>query len=115
MEFLTLEIELGALVEETQALGTRARGDEVGEDTASNSGVDVGGVAGVDGLVAAGQLSLVTTLGLGLLDGHVGGDVPAAGIVALVLDAVLGRSGSGQGGDGEDDGGQRELHCDGVG
>lgn len=117
----TRSIELGALVEDTSTIGTRAGTDQVGEETTSKAGVDVGSVTGVGGLVAAGQLGLVTALGLGLLDGHAVGDVPADGIAVLGAETVLAAgesvlvgSGSSQGRDGEDNGGQRELHVDGV-
>lgn len=49
----TLKIELGALVEDTSTLGTRARADQVGEDPTTQTGVDTGGVTGVGSLVAA--------------------------------------------------------------
>lgn len=49
----TLKIELGALVEDTSTLGTRARADQVGEDPTTQTGVDTGGVTGIGSLVAA--------------------------------------------------------------
>ena len=64
----TLSIELGALVEDTSTIGTRARADQVGEETTTKTGVNISGVTSVGGLVAARQLSLVTTLGLSLLN-----------------------------------------------
>lgn len=95
-------IQLGALVEETQALGARAAADEAAEGAAEETAVHVGGVAGVGGLVAAGQLGLVTALGGGLLDGHVVGH-------GEVLVGAAGESRDG-GSEGEDNGGERELH-----
>jgi hypothetical protein len=83
-----LEIQLGALVEETETGSTGARADEVAEGTAEHARVDIGGVTGVGGLVAARELSLVTTLGLGLLDGHVVGNGELDVGVALVGDTV---------------------------
>lgn len=119
-----LEIQLGALVEETKARGTGTRTDEVAEGTSKDTRVDVGGVTSVDSLVAARELSLVTALGLRLLDGHVVGDREANVSVALVADTVTatsttgGRDGRGKsvgsGGEAEDNGGERELHCDGL-
>ena len=112
---LTLGIELGALVEETETGGTRASTDEVGEGASEDARVDVGGVTGVGGLVAARELSLVTTLGLGLLDSQVVGNREARSTV-LVLDTighVLSGHGSGEAGEGEDNGGESELHLEG--
>lgn len=118
-----LEVELGALVEETKAGSTGARADQVAQGTAEHAGVDVGGVTGVDGLVAARELRLVTALGLGLLDGHVLGDSEANVGVTLVADTVgvasatgVGasrRKSVGGGSEAEDNSGERELHCDG--
>ena len=110
---LTLGVELGALVEDTETGGTRARSDEVGEGASEHARVDVGGVTGVGGLVAARELSLVTTLGLGLLDSQVVGNREARSISVLVLDTighVLSGHGSGEAGEGEDNGGESELH-----
>lgn len=72
----TLDIELRALVEDTSTLGTGAGTDQVGEETTTEARVDISGVTGVDGLVAARELGLVTTLGLSLLDGHSVGNGP---------------------------------------
>jgi hypothetical protein len=117
-----LEVELGALVEESEARSTGAGADQVAESTAEHAGVDVGGVTGVDGLVAARELSLVTTLGLSLLDGHVVRDSEANVGVALVADTVAVTSATGGGtsrrksvdggSEAEDNSGDRELHCD---
>jgi len=112
---LTLNVELGALIEDTSTLSTGTGTDQVGEEAASKAGVDIGGVTGVGGLVAAGKLSLVTALGLSLLDGHAVRNVPAD-VATLCLEAVgaglVGKSSS-QGGEGEGDSGQRELHFEG--
>jgi hypothetical protein len=117
---LTLDVKLGALVEETNALGARASTDEVGEESAKDARVDVGGVTGVDGLVAARELSLVTTLGLGLLDGHAVGNLEANVGVSLVADTIgvtdatgdgrPRRKGIDSGSEAEDNSGERELH-----
>lgn len=121
---LTLNTELGALVEDTETGGTGARADEVGEGTGEDARVDVGGVTGVGGLVAARELSLVTTLGLSLLDSHVVGNTEANVGVALVADTVAATSATGGGSsrgksvdggsEAEDKSGDRELHCDGL-
>lgn len=110
-----LEIELGALVEETETVSTGAGADQVAEGAAEDARVDIGGVTSVGGLVAAGELSLVTTLGLSLLDGEVIGDRELDVGVALVADTVSstsgGRESSDSGGEAEDNSGESELHC----
>ena len=120
-----LEIQLGALVEQTQTVRAGAAGDQVAEGATEHAGVDIGGVTGVGGLVAAGELSLVTALGLSLLDGHVIGDREADLGVALVSNTVAVANTTGRGADGgqssnggseAEESGQSELHCDcGVG
>lgn len=115
---LTLEVELGALVEDTKAGSTRAGTDEVGEGAGEDARVDVGGVTGVSGLVAARELSLVTTLGLGLLDSQAVGNGEARSATVLVLETivhVLSGHGSGEASEGEDNGGESELHLEGRG
>lgn len=115
-----LEVQLGALVEETKTVGTGASTDEVGEGTTEHARVDIGGVTGVGGLVAARELSLVTTLGLGLLDSQVVRDRELDIGVALVVDTVGVANTTSGGGRGEsessasegEDSGNRELHCD---
>jgi hypothetical protein len=117
------KVELGALVEETKASSTGAGADQVAEGTAEDTRVDIGGVTGVDGLVAARKLGLVTALGLSLLDGHVVGDSEANVSVALVANAIgvtdatsggrSRRKSVGSGSEAENNGGERELHCDG--
>ena len=112
----TLSTELGALVEDTETGGTGARADEVGEGTGEDARVDVGGITGVGSLVAARELSLVTTLGLSLLDSQVVGNGEARSTAVLVLDTigdVLSGHGSGEAGEGEDNGGESELHLEG--
>ena len=104
---LTLEVELGALVEDTQALGTRAGTDKVGESASKDARVDIGGVTGISSRVAARKLRLVTALGLSLLDGQVIGDREARRV------AVLSGDGSSKASKGEDNGGESELHLEG--
>lgn len=98
------DVELGALVEETKTLGAGTAANEVTQGATEDAAVGLGGVASVGGLVAAGQLGLVTALGGGLVDGHVVGD-------GEVLVRAAGH-GSDGGSEGEDNGGQRELHFD---
>jgi hypothetical protein len=114
-----LEVQLGALVEETETVGAGSSTDQVAESASKDARVDVGGVTGVGGLVAARKLSLVTALGLGLLDSHVIGDREADVGVALVADAVGvtntasrgagGRKGISGGSEGQNSG-ESELH-----
>lgn len=110
-----LEIELGALVEETETVSTGAGADQVAEGAAEHARVDIGGVTGVGGLVAARELSLVTTLGLSLLDSEVVGNRELDVGVTLVGDTVASaggrRKGSDSGGKAEDNSGESELHC----
>jgi hypothetical protein len=115
----TLEVELGALVEQTETLCARSTTDEVLEGTGEDTLVDIGNVTGVGGLVAARELSLVTTLLGSLLDGHVVRNGEADVGVALVANTiassvsiVLGQ-GSHRDGESEDSSAQRKLHCDG--
>ena len=103
-----LEIELGALVEQAQTVRARARADQVAEDAAEHSRVDIGGVTGVGRFVTAGELSLVTALGLGLLDGHAGGHVPADAVQVLVLGAEAVGAGGLVSGHGDSHGGEAE-------
>lgn len=66
---LTVEGQLAALVEETETLGAGAAANEAREKTTQDTRVDVGGVTGVGGLVAAGQDRVFTADSLALLDG----------------------------------------------
>lgn len=106
MDLLTVDIELGALAEETKTRGAIA--DEIAESTSQDAAVNSGGVTSVDGLVAAGELSLVTALGLSLLDGQVIRDREAGTAVTL----APGRHSGHGGGESEDNGAQSDLHCD---
>jgi hypothetical protein len=122
-----LDRELGALLEETKTLGARSSTNEVGQGTSEETAVNVGAVTSVGGLVAAGQLSLVTALVLGLLDSHVAGDGEANVAVALVAGTVGvaravvidggRRRTTGHGHDGgsesKNSSSDGELHCDG--
>lgn len=72
MVALTVDVELGALVEESKTLGTVLAAQKVGESTSQRTAGDVGGVtAGVGDVVAAGHLGLVTASSLSFLDSHV--------------------------------------------
>jgi hypothetical protein len=59
------------LVEETKTGSARARANETTKSTRQDTAGDLVGVTSIDSLVAARELSLVTALGLGLIDGHV--------------------------------------------
>lgn len=104
------------MVEDTSTLSTRASTDQVGQKTATKAGVDIGGVTGVGSLVTARELSLVTALGLSLLDGHAAGNRESDVVTTLLaLHARLSRKGSSHRGESDSDDGQRELHFDGDG
>lgn len=109
---LTGNVELGALIEETKTLSTRALADQAREGTAQKTAVGLGAVTGVDGLVAAGEGGLVTTLGLSLADSHVLGDgeldVVGSTIHGTSVGHHVGQS-NGRSGESEED---SELHCD---
>lgn len=115
------EIQFGTLVEQTEAISARTSADEIAEQTPEKARVHIGGVTGKGGLVAAGQLGLVTALGLSLLDSHVIGDREADVGVALVGNSVAvtnatsggahGRQSSNSGSEAKT-GGESELHCD---
>jgi hypothetical protein len=109
----TLSVQLGALVEDTDTIGTGASTDQVGQKTATEARVDISGVTGVGSLVTARELSLVTTLGLGLLDSHAAGDGEADVATLLVLDARLSGHGSSQRGESDGNSGDGELHFEG--
>jgi hypothetical protein len=72
-ENLTIDIELGALVKKTEALGTVLASEEVLEGTRERTSLDLDLVAGNGGVVAARDLVVVTAGGLGLLDRDVAG------------------------------------------
>lgn len=106
-------------MEETKALGAGSTTDEVLEGTSKDALVNVGDITGVGGLVAARELSLVTTLLGCLLHGDVVRNGEADVGVALVantiassVNIVLRKGGHGDG-ESEDSSAQRELHCDG--
>jgi len=114
-----LEIQLGALVEKTKTIGAGATTDQVAEGATEDAGVDIGGVTSVGGLVAARELSLVTALGLSLLDSHAFRDREADIGVALVANTVgvadtasNSRGESGSEASESENGGDSELHCD---
>lgn len=113
----TCSIELGALAEDTSTFGTGARADQVGQQATTKARVDISGVTGVGGLVAARKLSLVTTLGLGLVDSHAAGNVPADATLVLGAKAIgagglVGRKSDSQGGEAKENGADGELHFD---
>lgn len=69
----TGNVDLGAALESTNALGARALAKKTAQDTRGNTLLDGRGVTDIVDLVTARELSLVTTLGAGLLDGPIGG------------------------------------------
>jgi hypothetical protein len=122
MTKLTLNIQLRALVEQAKAVGTGASTDQVRQRATEQSRVNVGGITGIGSFVTARELSLVTALGLSLLDGHVVGNREANVGVAFVADAigvtntasegVHRRKGSDNGSETKDSS-ESELHYDG--
>lgn len=95
----TGNVELAALVEESQALAATVT-EETLEDAVENALVLLEAVAGLDLLVAAGDLGLTTGV-LGLLEGQLLGVLGASSSV-----------GEGHSGGGEGSGNSEELHCD---
>ena len=85
---LTLNVNLSALVKETKTVGSRATSNQVSESTGKYAFVDVGSISCVGSVVTAGELCLVTTFGLGLLDGHVVGNRESNLSVSLVVNAI---------------------------
>lgn len=100
MRQLTIDTEIGALIEETKALtGANDIIQSAGQNTAALDIVDVR--AGVGGLVAAGERCIVAALGLALSNGHTLGSTP------VIVDVA----GEGNGGCGEGDDAGKEVHC----
>lgn len=107
-KLLTVQVEVIATVEETQAIGAGATTDSTGQNTVKNTVVDVGDRASVGLLIAAGDDGVIATLGVGLLEG----DVPGEGV-----GNVAGRraaAGEGHGGGSEEESSGEELHFDGL-
>jgi hypothetical protein len=107
-KFLTVEVQVIAAVEKTKAIATGATTESIGEKTVQNAVVLNRGVASGDLLVAAGDDSVIATLGVGLLKGEVLRD----GLNVLAGRAVAG--GEGQSSGSEEESGGEELHFDGL-
>lgn len=111
---------MAAFLEQTKTLSTRALTDQAGKSAGKDTIGDGRSVTlGIRRLVAARQLRLVTALGGRLLDGHIVGDRELDVAVALVAQAVAGGlvvsdrgEGCNRGSEGNDSGGDGELHCD---
>jgi hypothetical protein len=95
----------------------------VAQGSSKDTLVDIGGVSSIGGVVAARELGLVATLGLGLLDRQVVGDREANLGVSLVSDAVSVANTTGRGPDWRQSGhssseaedcGKSELHFEGL-
>lgn len=86
----TIDVELGALVEKTETLGTVLASEKVLEGTSERAGLNLNLVAGEGGVVAASNLVVVTTGSLGFLDGHVVANRPESLLSANL--GALGRS-----------------------
>lgn len=107
-KFLTVEVQVIAAIEETKALATGAATESICEKTIQNADVLNGRGAGGDLLVAAGNDSVIATLGVGLLEGEILGD----GLNLLAGRAVAG--GKSQSGGSEEESSGEELHFDGL-
>ena len=119
----TLNVELGALIEQTKATSSGAGADEVTESTSEQSLIDISSISGVGCVVTAGELCLVATFGLGLLDSHVIGNREPNLSVSLVSNTIGVTNATGGGpnwwqrshsGGEADESCERELHFDGV-
>lgn len=107
--------DVGALIQETKTLGALSGTEEVGEEASKETLLNLGEVTGLDGLVAAGELSLVTTLVGGLLGGQLLREREVVlGVSDLLASAsARGRRKSGNGSSQSKNSGDGELHCDG--
>lgn len=109
----TIDVELGALVEETETLGTVLTSEKVLKGTSKRAGLNLNLVAGEGGVIAASNLVVVTTGSLGLLDGNVVANRPEslllANLVTLGSRANVGKSDCGSS-ESKKSGG--ELHFD---
>lgn len=102
-EKLTIDVELGALVEKTETLGTVLASEKVLEGTSERAGLNLDLVAGEGGVVAASNLVVVTTGSLGFLDGNVVANRPES-----LLSANLGTLARSRANVGESDCGSSE-------
>jgi hypothetical protein len=107
LQFLTIEVQVIAAVEETKAIATGATTDSVGQNTVQKAVVDNAAGTRGDHLVAAGDNGVIATLSVGLLEGDIAGDG-----LDLAVRAVAG--GKGQSGGSEEEGSGEELHFDGL-
>lgn len=89
-EELTIDVELGALVEQTETLGTVLTSEEVLEGTSERTRSNLDLVTSHGGVVAASDLVVVTAGGLGLLNGDVVVDGPERLLLALANLSTLG-------------------------
>ncbi|KAF3406807.1 hypothetical protein DPV78_001147 [Talaromyces pinophilus] len=103
MTELTIDIELGALVEKTETLGTVLASEKVREGTSKRAGHNLNLVAGEGGVVAASDLVVGTTGSLGFLDGNVVANRPES-----LLSANLGTLARSRANVGESDCGSSE-------
>lgn len=93
----TIEIELGALVEKTETLGTVLASEKVLEGTSKRAGLDLNLVAGEGGVIAASNLVVVTTGSLGFLDANVVTNRPERFLPANLRTLARSRANVGEG------------------
>lgn len=75
-KLLTVQVEVIATVEETQAIAAGATTDSTGQNTVKKTLIQGGDIASAGLLVATGDDGVIATLGVGLLEG----DIPGEGV-----------------------------------
>lgn len=106
-EIHTLEVKRGAVVGQANTLGAGSRANEAAQEARQETAVDVGGVTGISGLVAAGEL-VAATAGVGSLrDSHAGRGRDV--VDSAAADGGLSHNHSGK----SESSSSSELHCDG--
>jgi hypothetical protein len=76
MCILTVDIELGALVKQTQTLSAVLATEKIAQGTGQGTRGDLGGITREADIVAASNLVLIIPGSLGLIDGDVRADSP---------------------------------------
>lgn len=112
-KLLTVQVEVIAAVEETQAVGTGAATHSICQNAGEGPVVGSGDRASGRLLVAAGDDGVVATLGVGLVEGNVLGK-GVLNTVTLAGSTVTGGRESQSSGSEEESRGE-ELHFDGLG
>ena len=107
-KLLTVQVQVIAAVEETKAIGAGATTQSVLQNSREETSVDISDGASDSLLVAAGDNSVIATLGLGVLKGDILGERE------LNTVAQAGGGGHGHSGGSEEESGSEELHFDGL-